>query len=50
MDLETLYEEMKNAITSLGLSWRDKDKISVRIRGKELIFSYDKRSVAVLIK
>lgn len=49
MNAEELYLELKNALKFLGVSFHDKDKVSVFCEDGVLIFSYGGREASVLM-
>lgn len=47
MDAETFYQEFKDALLYLGLSWGDKALAAVRIEGDKLVFEYGARAAVL---
>lgn len=50
MTLDALYQDMKDALAFLGLSWHEKDQPVVTIDGNELVISHGGRSCRVEIE
>lgn len=49
MNLDGLYQDMKDALDFLGLKFHQKEEVDVTLDGDELVFSYGGRSCRVEI-
>lgn len=47
LTMDDLYEEMKEVLRYLGLSFHEKHKVNVVFREGEVIFTYKERHVAI---
>lgn len=43
------FEEFKNSLTFLGLTWGDKAVVDVSVKGDSIIFSYGNKSARIVI-
>lgn len=46
MNMAELYQEMKDALDYLGLSFHEKDKVEVTLDGDYIVFTYNGRLVS----
>ena len=49
MNADEFYEDFKNTLDFLGLRWGEKHLAKVSVRGDSIIFSYENKSVSIVI-
>ena len=49
MSGEEFYEAFKEALSFFALSWGEKDKMTVSLKGGEIAFSYQNRTISIQV-
>ena len=49
MNGEEFYQAFKEALSFFDLSWGEKDKMTVSVKGGEIAFSYQNRTISIQV-
>lgn len=47
---EDLYDAIKRALNAFGLSWNDKDKLEIEVKGNQIRFHYGYYMYRVIVE